>query len=105
MKYCKVTSIIHIDSLEAVEQALKKAKVAEVLVSYVKGYGDYKNFYSNEWISRQARVELFALHDEVERIVNVIMDAAHTGLDTDGIVAVLPVEAIYSIKERAPVIR
>ena len=100
MKYCKITAIIHVNSLEAVEEALKKARVAEVIVSYVKGYGDYKNFYSKDWTSAQARIELFAFHDDANRIVNVIMDATHTGLDTDGVIAVLPVENIYRIKDR-----
>lgn len=103
MKYCKITAFIHISSLEAVEEALKKARVAEVVVSYVKGYGDYKNFYNKDWTSAQARIELFASHDDVERMVNSIMGAAHAGLDTDGIIAVLPVENIYRIKDRTVV--
>jgi len=102
MKCCKITAFIHINCLEAVEEALKTARVAEVVVSQVKGYGDYKNFYTKDWTSTQARIELFASHDDVDRIVSVIMGAAHTGLDTDGIIAVLPVETIYRIKDRAP---
>lgn len=44
MKYAGITAIIHINSLEPVEAALKNSNIAEVVISYAKGYGDYKNF-------------------------------------------------------------
>ena len=59
MKYRIVTAIVHANSLEAVEDALRHAGAIEVAITHVKGYGDYKNFYSPEWISEQARVEVF----------------------------------------------
>lgn len=64
-----------------------------------KGYGDYKNIHDPEWISMEARVEVFAALAHVSRIAEAIMGAAHAGLDNDGIVTVLPVEALYRVRE------
>lgn len=100
MNYRKITAFIDDDSLQAVEAALNHLNLAEVAISHIKGYGEHKNFYDQEWVTHQARVEIFVRAGETEQVVAAIMQAAHTGLDTDGIIAVLPVESLYSIKDR-----
>jgi nitrogen regulatory protein P-II 1 len=102
MKYRKITAIINVNSLEAVEQALKQEKTIEVAITRVKGYGDYKNFYSPQWVSTHARVEVFMLAQHAEQVAHDIMQAAHTGLDTDGVIAILPVETIYHVRDYVP---
>lgn len=102
MGYRKVTAIIHENSLVAVEEALKDAGVIEIAITRVKGYGDHKNFYSTEWIFEQARVEVFVPKAHAASVVEVICRAAHTGSDSDGMIAVLPVESIVHIKDSMP---
>lgn len=51
MDYRKITAIVHINSLQAVEEVLRHLDAAEVAVTRVKGYDEYKNFYSREWTS------------------------------------------------------
>ncbi|HUW28076.1 MAG TPA: P-II family nitrogen regulator [Sulfuriferula sp.] len=102
MKYRKITAIININSLEAVEEALKREITFEIAITRVQGYGDYKNFYSSEWVSMQARVEVFVLAEHAEQVAQAIMRTAHAGLDTDGMIAVLPVETIYRVKDYFP---
>ena len=99
MEYRKITAIISASCLPALEEALRREATIEVAITRVKGYGDYKNFYDPEWISTQARVEVFAALADVSRIAETIMGAAFAGLDSDGIVAVLPVEALYRVRE------
>ena len=99
MEYRKITAIISAGSLSAVEEALQREATIEVAITRIKGYGDYKNFYDPEWVSTQARVEVFAALADVPQIAEAIMGAAHGGLDNDGIVAVLPVETLYRIKD------
>ncbi len=102
MKYKKVTAIVHANSLEAVEEALRNAGAIELAITHVKGYGDYKNFYSPAWISKQARVEVFIAQPQAQAAVRAISQAAYRGLDSDGIVAVLPVDSLVHIKDWAP---
>ena len=51
-------------------------------------------------IKNNDRVGLILATDEVEKIVNGIMDAAHTGMPGDGFVTVLPVERVWRIRTK-----
>lgn len=102
MKYRKVTAIINIDKLVAVETRLQELGVPGVSVTEVKGYGEYANLFSRDWMTRHARIEIFTVPGRVDAIVCAIMNAAHSGLSGDGFVAVLPVEQVYRIRTRAP---
>ncbi len=49
----------------------------------------------------EVRLEIFTKNDEVEKITTAIMNAAHTGVPGDGVVAVVPVEKFFLIRTRA----
>ena len=100
MRFRKVTAIIRPDSLEKVEKALQALSVPGVSVTKVKGYGEYANFYTPDWMLTHARVEVFIGQHRAEEVARAIMDAAHSGMEGDGIIAVLPVEAVYHIRTR-----
>jgi nitrogen regulatory protein P-II 1 len=100
MNFRKVTAIIQPDVLEKVENALKILNVPGVSVTKVKGYGEYMNFYTPDWMCSHVRVEIFIGAHRAEAVAEAIMQAAHTGFEGDGIVAVLPVEAVYHIRTR-----
>jgi len=101
METRKVTAIIGNQRLEAVERRLEEIGVEGVSVSRVKGYGDYRNFYTRDWMTSHARIEVFTDRERADEIARAIMDAAHTGLAGDGIVAVLPVERVYRIRTKS----
>jgi nitrogen regulatory protein P-II 1 len=100
MEFRKVIAIIRPDVLEKVESALQAMGVPGVSVTKVKGYGEYANFYTPDWMLTHARVEVFIGQHRAEDIAMAIMEAAHTGTEGDGIVAVLPVESVYHIRTR-----
>ena len=100
MEFRKVTAIIRPGSLEKVEKALQALNVPGISVTKVKGYGEYANFYTPDWMLTHARVEVFIGQHRAEEVATAIMDAAHTGMEGDGIVAVLPVESVYHIRTR-----
>ena len=102
MKYRKITAIFNIDKLEAVETRLQELGVSGLSVTKVKGYGEYANFYSRDWMTQNARIEIFTVRNRVDAIVQAIMKVAHTGLSGDGLVAVLPVEQVYRIRTQMP---
>ena len=66
-----------------------------------KGYGEYMNLYARDWMISHARIEIFTDEAEADTIARAIMEAAHGGLEGDGIVAVLPVEKLYRMRIRA----
>jgi len=101
MAYRKVTAIVSGEKLVEIEQALQYLKVPGVSVSQVRGYGEYRNFYQSDLMGEHARIEIFCPANEAEGIANCIMDTAHTGLEGDGMIAVLPVEHLYCIRTKA----
>ena len=102
MKFRKVTAIISRDALERVESALQAQGVHGVSVTRSKGFGEYANFFQHDWMSSHLRVEVFAAREHAESVARAIVDAAHTGLPGDGIVAIVPVEELYVIRTRGP---
>lgn len=59
MNYRKITAIIATERLEAVERALQSMQVDGISVSQVHGYGEYRNFYRSDLMTRYARIEIF----------------------------------------------
>ncbi|NOZ51995.1 MAG: P-II family nitrogen regulator [Gammaproteobacteria bacterium] len=101
MNYRKITAIIRRSVLEKVEQKLQQLGIRGINVTKVKGYGEYADFYSKDWMVSHARIEIFTNETKVDAIAQAIMDTAHVGLEGDGIVAVMPVEKIYRIRTRS----
>ncbi|HHI94170.1 MAG TPA: P-II family nitrogen regulator [Gammaproteobacteria bacterium] len=101
MDFRKVTAIVRCESCEKVEQKLQKLGVHGFSISKVRGYGEYADLYSNDWLVTHARIEIFTEASKAEEIAEAIMEAAHVGLEGDGIIAVLPVEKLFRIRTRS----
>ena len=97
----QIVAIIRRDKLEPVEKKLQHMRVERINVSKVKGYGEYHDFFTRDWMVDEVRIEIFTRNDEVESITAAIMEAAHTGVPGDGIVAIVPVEKFFLIRTRA----
>ena len=95
----QVTAIVRTDILEDVECRLRHVGVPGITVARVKGFGEYANFFAPDWKSAHARIDIFTDEAQVQRIVDIIMQAARTGTAGDGIVSVLPVEKLYRIRD------
>ncbi len=98
MEFRQIIAVFRVYLLEDVEKRLRDLGVKGITVSYVKGYGEYKQFYTKDCLTDEARIEVFAMKDEVDAIVRAILESAHTGMAGDGLVAVLPAERIYRIR-------
>jgi len=100
MDFRKVTAIIQIEALEKVEKALQASNVSGISVTKVKGFGEYANFYQRDWMTVHVRIEIFVGKSQADKIAKVIMDAAHTGVEGDGIVAIFPVTDVFHIRTK-----
>lgn len=96
-----IIAVIRRDKLELVEQKLKNTGVERINVSKVKGYGEYHDFFSRNWMVEEVKLEIFTRKSGVDSVTAAIMDAAHTGLPGDGVVAVVPVESFYLIRTQS----
>ncbi|TMH33066.1 MAG: P-II family nitrogen regulator [Betaproteobacteria bacterium] len=92
--YCNEVSVLE-------EQKLIGIGVRGLTVVKVKGLGRHANFFSRDWLSEEAKLEIVAHEDRVDAITRAIMEAAHTGDPGDGIVTVLPVSSFHRIRTRS----
>jgi nitrogen regulatory protein P-II 1 len=97
----KIVAIVRTMELEKVERKMKELGVKGVTVTQVKGYGQYSNFFSRDWMVTHARLEVFTSASRAEEITRGIMEAAHTGLPGDGLIAITPVEQLYRIRTKS----
>ncbi len=95
-----VVAIIRPLALEPVEKTLQEIGVRGLTVIRAKGFGAHANLFSRDWLVDQVKIEIYVEQDRVESIVAAILDAAHTKSPGGGIVAVLPVEKVYSVSTR-----
>lgn len=96
-----VVGIIRPDALELVETRLQEIGVRGLTVIRGKGYGAYANFFARDWLVDQVKLEIYVEHDRADSVAQAILDIAHTGSPGDGIVAILPVDKVFSIRTRA----
>ena len=94
----KVTAIVRSSSLESIEYSLQHADVGGITVTPVKGYGDYKNFFTADWMKPFVKIEVFSTRGRA--VADAIVEAAHTGQPGDGVVAIERTEDVIRIRER-----
>ncbi len=94
----KIVAIIRSLDLEKAEKSLKDFGVEGITVIKAKGYGEYKDFFTRDWVVNNVKLEIVVSDDQVDRVVDTLMSALHTGYQGDGIIAVSPVEEFIKIR-------
>ena len=99
MNYRKVTAIIPQITLDQVEEELLAIDVPGMTVSKAHGMGDYRNYYTNDYMTNCSRLEVFIEADKAKLVAKTIAHTVHQGMNSDGIIAILPVEEFIHIKD------
>jgi len=100
MNLKKVTAIIRCEALEKVEKKLQDIGVRGVSITKVKGYGEYANTYTKDWLVTHAKIEIFTETSEADAIAAAIIETAHTGVSGDGMVAIQSVDKLLRIRTK-----
>ena len=95
-----VVAIVRTNALESVEERLREMGVRGLTVTRAKGFGAHANLFSRDWLVDQVKIEIYVEQDRAESIAAAILDTAHSGSPGDGIVAILPVEKVFSVSTR-----
>ena len=98
MDYKRIIVIIPTNTLEAVEERLRQLRVGGVTISKVKGYGEYKNFFADDWMSEHTKIEIFAEASKVDEIISTLARASCDAPPGAGIAAVIPVERFVHLR-------
>ena len=100
-----VTAIVKPFRLDDVRSALGEAGINGMTVTEVKGFGRQRGhtelYRGAEYVVDflpKAKIEVAVADDQVERIVEVIIDAAKTGKVGDGKIFVAPLEQVWRIR-------
>jgi len=100
-----VTAIIKPFKLDDVRAALSEAGIAGMTVSEVKGFGRQRGhtelYRGAEYVVDflpKAKIEVAIPDDQVERVVEVLADAAKTGKVGDGKIFVTTLEHVLRIR-------
>lgn len=101
MNLKKITAFVRCDQLEKVVKALQEGGVRGMSISKVKGYGEYADYSAADWMTERERIEILCSQENSGAIADIIMEAAHVGVDGDGIIAITPVDRLYRIRTKA----
>ncbi|MEM1174775.1 MAG: P-II family nitrogen regulator [Pseudomonadota bacterium] len=100
-----VTAIVKPFRLDDVRSALGEAGVNGMTVTEVKGFGRQRGhtelYRGAEYVVDflpKAKIEVAVADDQVERVVEVIIDAAKTGKVGDGKIFVSPLDNVWRIR-------
>ncbi|GAA3959283.1 P-II family nitrogen regulator [Gordonia caeni] len=100
-----ITAIIKPFTLEDVKSRLEQLGIVGMTVSEVQGYGRQKGHtevyrgaeYAVDFVPK-VRVEVVVDDDDLDRVTDVIVEAARTGKIGDGKVWITPVESVVRVR-------
>jgi len=101
----KIEAIIKPFKLEDVKEALSEAGITGMTINDVKGYGRQQGhselYRGSEYVVDflpKVKIDLIVAEDDVDKVINIITEAARTGKIGDGKVFVSPIERIVRIR-------
>lgn len=100
MKLCKIIAIIDELKLEAVEEQLAQHNVKSFTLHAVRGRGRYFDSFNKNRLLKHLQIEIYVPETQSSAICRVIVDAAHCGADSEGLVSVIPVNSLYWVHEK-----
>lgn len=100
-----ITAIVKPFTLEDVKTGLQELGVHGMTVSEVRGFGRQRGhtelFRGSEYTTNflpKIKIEVVCQDDRLEQVVQVVMQAARTGMVGDGKIFVLPVLQCFRIR-------
>ena len=96
-----IWAVVRSNKVEAIARALKKIGVSGCTVFPVRGYGEEWHLYEPLIHGAHYKLEAIVRDGEVKRVVESILNQAHSGHEGDGILTVLDLNEVVSVKTKA----
>lgn len=90
MAYKYIIAILPPEVAPALEAQLTRIGVGGITLSRVKGFGEYKNFFSRDWLTAHTKAELFVEAAHVDAVLDALREI--TNAAAPGVVAVASLE-------------
>src|SRR3989442_15820263 len=98
MNFKYVVAIVRPDAVESLEARFKSLGVGGITLTRVKGFGEYKNFFTSDWLSDHTKIEVFVEESRLEGLLGALLEAAHSDVPGAGIAAVMPVDKFLHLR-------
>lgn len=72
---------------------LERSGVGGITVTEARGFGHHRN-----GLKEKMKIEIYVDEFQVEKVVDMIRQAAKTGVTGDGKIAILPLENLYRVR-------
>ena len=103
MNIKRMTAIVPIDSLRALEKNLRACGVPGVTVERVQGYGKHPNFFRRDLMKDNARVVLYTGDERLDDIVAAVCRCAEQ-CGYSGILAVEEIDRLVKLPDGTEVV-
>lgn len=100
MKFKCVVAIVSPEAVKSLERKLKSIHVGGITLTRVRGFGEYKNLFTDDWLSEHTKIEIFAEEAKVEGLLDAVFEAAGSDVPGAGVVAVVPVDKFFHLHAR-----
>jgi nitrogen regulatory protein PII len=98
MKFKYVIAIVRPETVPLLEARLAPAGIRGLTLTKVKGFGEYKNFFTSDWLSNHMKVEILTEETRVQELLDVVQKVAGSDLPGTGVVAVMPVDTFFHLR-------
>ncbi len=100
MSLCKVVAIFDEFRLKIVESELIKHGIHGFTLHPVRGHGRYFDSFNESHLVKHIQMEIYASDAQATDMCRLIADAAYSGAESEGLVSVVPVQALYWIHDK-----
>jgi nitrogen regulatory protein PII len=99
MRVNKITAVIPYTAIDKVEENLTALGVVWITVEKVRGHGEHVNYYDKDCMTDCIRIEVFIEEEKARCIADAICYGAYDGKNSDGMVAIHPVEEFIRVRD------
>lgn len=97
-----IWAIVRSNKVEAIARQLKSLGISGCTVYPVRGYGEQWSLYEPLIHGGHHQLEAIVEDDQVEKVVNGITENGSTGREGDGILSVLELHNVVSLRTKKP---
>lgn len=85
-------------------ERLRDFGVPGVSVSRAEGLGEYINHHGHNGLEPHTRIDVILEESRAQAAAELIMDVARSGLSGDGVVAIMPVDKLFRIRDQCEIV-
>lgn len=93
-----VVAVIPAEFVRPLQEQLQALGVGGMTLTHVKGFGEYKNLYSDDWLTEHVKIEMFVQTAMVKPLLAVLVKGSQLAGPGAGIAAVLKAEAFVHLR-------